>query len=173
MKAKFKDSFETLCKHVQRHNGLMIIASSIVTALALFFTIYWNFDENNLGVVVDYLYLAGHIFFLVTSALLTALLIISKHIKIKESFLVIYIHLYVLLLIAWVTMDCVLDMKYGLSPQFYLMIFTAVAPSYGQRWHCVWSVDSQTATTGRTPPHDDRLRSSPASARLPVPPMYP
>ena len=130
MKAKFKDSFETLCKHVQRHNGLMIIASSIVTALALFFTIYWNFDENSLSVTVDYLYLAGHIFFLVTSALLTALLVVSKHTKIKMSFLVIYIHLYVLLLIAWVTMDCVLDMRYGLSPQFYLMIFTAVAGLY-------------------------------------------
>ena len=130
MKTKFKDSLTTLCKHVQRHTGLMIIASSIITAVALFFTIYWNYDENNISPLIDNLYLAGHIFFLVISALLTLLLALSKFTKIKPVFLVVYIHVYVLLLISWATFDCVLDLQLGLSPQFYLMIFTAVAGLY-------------------------------------------
>ena len=130
MKINFKENIGLLTKHIERHNVLMIIASSIVTVLALFFTIYWNFDENNLGDLIDYTYLASHIFFLVASALLTFFLVLSRFVKIKQGFIVIYIHIYVLLLIAWVTLDCLMDLIYGLSPQYYLMILTAVAGLY-------------------------------------------
>ena len=124
---KFKESFELLSKHVKRHNGLMIIASSVVTVIALFFTIYWNFDNNDISPVIDTIYLAGHIFFLVISLALTLLLVLSRHIKFKMHALVVFIHVYVFLLIAWGTYDCVLDLTYGYSPMFYLMLFTLVA----------------------------------------------
>ena len=129
-KLNFKENIGILSQHVRRHNALMIIASSIVTVLALFFAIYWNFDENNFGDLIDYLYLSSHIFFLVASAVLTLLLVLSRFVKIKQIVIVIYIHIYVLLLIAWVTLDCILDLIYGLSPQYYMMILTAVAGLY-------------------------------------------
>ena len=91
----FKESLELLSKHVKRHNGLMIIASSIVTIIALFFTIYWHFDNNDLSQVVDTIYLAGHIFFLVISLALTTLLILSRYVKFRMHALVVYIHIYV------------------------------------------------------------------------------
>lgn len=126
-KIDFKASFSLLNKHIERHYLLMIIASSIVSLVALFFVIYWQFDENNINSTVDNLYLIGNIFFLANSVLLTGVLILQKYVKFKSNDLAILVHLYVLLLLVWGTVVCVLDLRYGFSPLFYLMIFTIIA----------------------------------------------
>lgn len=126
-KAVLKSKFALLNKHIKRHNILMIIASSIISLVALFFVIYWQFDENNISATIDNLYLIGNIFFLVISALLTFVLILQRFVKFKTNALAIIIHIYFFLLLAWGTVVCVLDLRYGFSPLFYLMIFSIVA----------------------------------------------
>ena len=126
-KTVLKNNFALLNKHIQRHNILMIVASSIISLVALFFVIYWQFDENNISRVVDNLYLIGNISFLVISALLTFILILQRFIKFKTNALAILIHIYFFLLLAWGTVVCILDLRYGFSPLFYLMIFSIIA----------------------------------------------
>ena len=125
-KADFKGKLSLLNKHIERHYLLMMIAASIISLVAFFFVIYWNIDENNINQGVDTLYLAGNIFFLVISILLTGILILQRFVKFKTNALAILIHIYVLLLLAWGTTVCVLDLRYGFSPLFYLMIFSMV-----------------------------------------------
>ena len=126
-KTVLKSNFSLLNKHIKRHNILMIVASSIISLVALFFVIYWQVDENNISRVVDNLYLIGNISFLVISALLTFVLILQRFVKFKTNALAILIHTYFFLLLAWGTVVCVLDLRYGFSPLFYLMIFSIVA----------------------------------------------
>ena len=126
-KESFKEKFSLLNKHIQRHYLLMVVASSIISLVALFFVIYWQFDENNINETVDNLYLIGNIFFLVISALLTGILILQRFVKFKTNALAILIHIYFYLLLFWGTVVCVLDLRYSFSPLFYLMIFSIVA----------------------------------------------
>ena len=126
-KIDFKNKLDLLTKHIIRHRALMIIASTIISLIALLFVLFWQFDENDINTFVDYFYLFGNIFFLVISVGLTVALILSRFIKYKTNALAIIIHIYVLLLIAWGTIVCIFDLRIGLSPIFYLMIFTIVA----------------------------------------------
>ena len=126
-KVDFKYKLNLLTKHIIRHRVLMVIASSIISLIALLFVIFWEFDEANISTSVDYFYLVGNIIFLAISVLLTAFLIISRFIKFKTFFLAILIHCYVFLLISWGTAVCVFDLRYGFSPIFYLMLLTLVA----------------------------------------------
>lgn len=123
----FKENFELLNKHLQRHALLMIIASSIVSLIALLYTIYWVYDPIHISETVDAIYLGGGIFFLVISILLTGVLILFKKIKFKTHALAIIIHIYVFLLVTWSTLMCVLELKYGYNPVSYFMIFTLIA----------------------------------------------
>ena len=126
-KSLFKDRLALLNKHIRRHYILMIIASSIISLVALLFVIYWQFDENNINPTVDNIYLVGNIFFLVISTLLTGVLVLQKFVEFKTNALAILIHIYFFLLLAWGTVVCVLDLRYGFSPLFYLMIFSVCA----------------------------------------------
>lgn len=127
MKHKFKEHITLLTKHIERHNILMIIVSSIVSLVALFFAIFWEFDPNTYGYEIDQVYLIGDITFLVISVLLTGLLVLSRFYKKILSVLVVAIHIYVLGLIAWGTTYCLFDLMNGYSPSFYFLIFTIVA----------------------------------------------
>ena len=126
IKRYFKDSFAFIANHIKRHNILMIIASSIVTAMALVFSLYWIFDTNDISNFIDGLYLAGNLFFLFISTALLAVLIIFRHVKFKENVLAIIVHVYVLLLVVWDTLICIIDLKYGYSPIAYLLVITLV-----------------------------------------------
>lgn len=123
----YKNTFKLLHQHVERHRILMIIASVIITLIALLFTIYWQFDENNVSYFVDYFYLYGNIIFLIISFALTVILVVSIFVKFKTNFLPIFIHIYVFLVIFWGTLVCFMDLRLGLSPIFYLIIFTIVS----------------------------------------------
>lgn len=124
------ENLKLLKNHVERHNALMIIATSIITLVALLFTVFWEYDTNNINHVIDHLYLGGNIFFLATSFALTALLLISRFKKLKGYFLLIAIHVYVFFLIAWATLACTLDLCFGFSPMFYMLLFAVVAGLY-------------------------------------------
>ena len=123
----FKENFALLNKNIQRHNLLMIVASTIISIMAVLLTIYWEYDLNDISELVDNAYLAGSIFFLVISVCLTALLIVSRFIKFKSNILAIALHVYVFLLIAWSTINCILDLQYGFTPVGYLLVFTLIA----------------------------------------------
>lgn len=127
MKLNLKEHIGMLNRHLKRHNLLMIIASSIVTLVALLFVIFWEYDPNDLGTRIDDFYLGGDIFFLVMSVALTSLLVLSRFNKLKTGFLAVVIHIYAFLLIALGTAICVFDLKFGFSPLFYLTIILMVA----------------------------------------------
>ena len=126
IKEYFKNNFAFITNHIKRHNILMIVASSIITAMAAAFALYWLFDVNDISRFIDGLYLAGNLFFLVISSALTAILIIFRRIDHKRNILAIIIHVYVLLLVAWDTLVCIIDLKYGYSPIAYLLVITLV-----------------------------------------------
>ena len=127
-KSNFKENFTLLNKHIKRHSLLMIIAASIITVMAGLYTVYWEFDPNDISTVVDGLYLGGNVFFFVISVLLLLLLIVAKYFtNFKTNILAILIHVYVFLLIAWSTMNCIMDLRFGFTPILYLLIFTLVA----------------------------------------------
>lgn len=126
-KKTFKDNFTLLNKHIERHNLLMIIATSILALIGLFLVIYWNYDNNDINDVIDYLYLGGNYFFLGISVLLTGFLILSRFKKFKTNILAILIHIFVFLLISWGTLICILDLRYGFSPLLYLIIYLIIA----------------------------------------------
>ena len=126
-KLNFKENIGLLTKHIERHNALMIIVSSIISLVALFFAVYWEFDPNILGETIDNVYLGADITFLATSVALTVLLVLSRFFKKILKSLVVIIHIYVFLLIALGTVSCIFDLLSGLSPSFYFLIFTIVA----------------------------------------------
>ncbi len=123
----FSKNFQVLNRRLQRHNLLMIIASIVITLLALLFTIYWEYDSNDINTEIDMIYLFGSVFFLVISAALTALLIFARFYTFRTNALAIIIHVYFLLLMSWNTMMCVMDLRFGYSPIAYLMIITLMA----------------------------------------------
>ncbi len=123
----FKENFALLNKNIQRHNLLMIVASTIISIMAVLLTIYWQYDLNDISELVDNAYLAGSVFFLVISVCLTALLIVSRFIKFKSNILAIALHIYVFLLITWCTINCILDLEFGFTPVGYLLVFTLIA----------------------------------------------
>ena len=127
MKLNLKEHIGMLSKHLRRHSVLMIIATSIVSLVALLFAIYWEFDPNDLGDVIDYFYLGASIFFVLMSVSLTVLLVLARFDKLRTNFLTIFIHIYVFLLVAMATVVCIFDLKYGFSPVFFLTVLLLVA----------------------------------------------
>ena len=127
MKFIYKGSLSLVDKYMKRHNALMIGAASIISLVALFFIVYWEYDTNDISPLIDNLYLGGNIFFCAISVILTGLLVLSRFVKLKVHFMAVVLHVYVFLLIVWGTLVCIMDLRYGLSPMFYLMIFTIIA----------------------------------------------
>ena len=66
--ARRSENIKIIGAHTEKYRPLMFVLASLLTALALFFTIYWNFDENSAGEVLDYVYLYGDIALTVISA---------------------------------------------------------------------------------------------------------
>lgn len=113
--------------HVEKYNLMMIILSSIVTLIGVGFAIYWNFDQTTQGLYNDILYLISYVAFAVLSFLMVIALLLNRFKKIKALPLTIFIHVYVLLLIGWSTMVCILDLNLGISPFIYLIVASIVA----------------------------------------------
>lgn len=122
-----KSYFEIIGLHIKKYRILMIVLCSFILAVALFLSIYWNYDENSAGVVIDNIYLASHIYFAVTSAIIILLLVLNKFNKISDVVLVWFFHIYSFLLIALATMICIFDLQLGISPFIYLIICTVIA----------------------------------------------
>ena len=126
-KNKILDNLRIVGLHVEKYRISMIVLSSIIATIALFFAIFWELDETSKGVISDNLYLAGYIAFLVISVFLIIVLILNKYKIIKTTLVAIIIHIYVLLLIASGTLVCILDLDIGASPFLYLIIITFLA----------------------------------------------
>lgn len=120
-------TFEIIGKHVEKYRISMIIVSIVVSLIALFFCIYWQFDENTSGTLGDYLYLASDITFLVLSQIMLVFLILNKYKKVSTKLLSIYTHIHSFLLISWATFVCILDLDLGITPFIYLIAATVIA----------------------------------------------
>ena len=125
--ARRSENIKIIGAHTEKYRPLMFVLASLLTALALFFTIYWNFDENSAGEVLDYVYLYGDIALTVISASLIFILFLNKKKIISAHALDRIINVYVLLLFVYGTMVCVFDLGVGASPLIYLLAVTAVA----------------------------------------------
>ena len=126
-KEKKLANMEIIGHNVEKYRTMMIVFASFVAAVALFFCVYWNFDEHSAGEFQDALYLFSHIFFLFNSLSLIVLLLLNKHGLVKTKYLAYVLHAYSFCLIGWSTVLCVLDLNLGLSPFIYLLACTLVA----------------------------------------------
>ncbi|MBR4378133.1 MAG: GGDEF domain-containing protein [Bacilli bacterium] len=125
--ARRSENIKIIGAHTEKYRPLMFVLASLLTALGLFFVIYWNFDENSAGEVLDLLYLYGDIAFTVISASLILFLFLNKKKKISTHLLARLINLYVLFVFVYGTTMCVFDLGCGASPLVYLLILAAVA----------------------------------------------
>ena len=126
-KQRKKSTFEIIGEHVEKYRISMIIVSVVVSLIALFFCIYWQFDENTAGTLSDNLYLATHITFLVLSQIMLIFLILNKYKKVSTKALAVYTHIHTFLLITWATSVCILDLDIGITPFIYLIAATVIA----------------------------------------------
>ena len=126
-KEKRLTNMEIISRNVEKYRTMMIVFASLIATVALFFCIYWNFDDNTSSATQRFLYLFSHIFFLVNSTLLVVLLVLNKYGHIKTKYLAYIIHAYSFFLILWSTILCILDLSLGLSPFIYLLACTLVA----------------------------------------------
>ena len=126
-KNKILDRLRIIGLHYEKYNITMIVLASILAAIALFFVIYWEYDETTAGDLIDNGYLYAYIGFLVLSVIVVACLVLNKFKIIKTFPLAILVHVYVLVLIAWGTFVCILDLSIGVSPFIYVIVLTALA----------------------------------------------
>lgn len=126
-KSKIMTNLRIIGLHYEKYRLMMIIVASIVAAIALFFTIYWEYDETTSTVVSDSTYLIAYLLFLGLSIAVIVFLILNKYKIIKTLPLAILVHVYSFLLIAWATFVGILDLSIGASPFIYVIILTALA----------------------------------------------
>ena len=124
--AQQKVAREIIGIHTERFRPLMIFVASVLAAFGIFLSIYWNYDNNSAGAVLDNVYLIGDIAFAVISVVLIVLLILNKFKIINTLALFISIHVYVFLIVVWATMMCIMDLSIGQSPIYYFMITAVV-----------------------------------------------
>ena len=126
-KINFKENFSLLNHYIQRHNLLMIIASIVVVLQATLYCLFWGFDPSQISSATEGISLIGSMAFLVIAVAMTIILVIARFVNFKSYSLIIIIHVYVFLLLLWNTIMCVIDLKFGLTPITYLMVFTLAA----------------------------------------------
>lgn len=131
MKAYNREKKENLIKiiglHVEKYRLMSIVLCSIVSGIALFLSIYWNYDENSAGALNDNLYLVSHLFFLAISQVAIVMLILNKFNIVKTNVISIYFHIHAFFLMAWATLVCALDLDIGISPFIYLIASSCIA----------------------------------------------
>ena len=120
-------TFAIIGRHFEKYRISMFIAAIFISLLALFYVIYWNFDENTAGTLQDNLYLGSHITFLVLSQVMLIFLILNRFKKVSTTALAIFTHVICFLLIAWSTFVCILDLQIGITPLVYLLACTIIS----------------------------------------------
>lgn len=113
--------------HYVKYRVMMIVFAAFVAIVALANCIYWEYDENSAGLVEDYLYLATHITYLITSLVILILFVLNKYKKVNHLALAITAHVYGFVIIALATLDCVMDLTLGISPLLYILVCTMIA----------------------------------------------
>jgi len=126
-KERKKSTLAIIGEHFEKYRISMFVATIFLSLFALFYIIYWNFDENSGGELVDNLYLASHITFLVVSQAMLIFLILNKFKKMSNVALAVFTHAVCFFLIAWATFVCILDLRMGISPLIYLLAATVIS----------------------------------------------
>lgn len=125
--ARRSENIKIIGNHTEKYRPLMFLLAGLLTALGLFFCIYWNFDENSAGEVLDKVYLIGDILLTVFSASLILFLFLNKDKIISSHALARIINIYVLLLFVYGTSMCIFDLGVSASPLVYLLVIVAVS----------------------------------------------
>ena len=120
-------TFAIIGKHFETYRISMFVAAAFLSLFALFYIIYWNFDENSAGILIDNLYLVAYITFFVIAQTMLIFLILNKFKKLSTTALAIYTHVTCFLLIAWGTFVCILDLQLGITPLIHLLVCTVIA----------------------------------------------
>ena len=122
-----KKFYNAVAKHYEKYRIMMIVFAAIIAVIALINCIYWEFDENSAGFVQDYLYLASHIMYLLSSVVVIILFVLNKY-KIVNNFTVaIAAHVFAFVIVDLGTMDCIMDLRLGISPLLYILSCTMFA----------------------------------------------
>lgn len=120
-------SMEIVGLHVKKYRLLMIAALTIICFIEIGLIIYWNFDENNFGDLIDYTYLYSRVALLAISLLVIVALVVDRFKKFSLRGLAIILHTYSFVLIVWGTLECCLDLSIGLTPFVLFLVCTAVS----------------------------------------------
>ena len=124
---KYK-TMDIIGKHFEKYWGLTLAFAIIISLFALAATVYWNFDDNPAGKVEDYIYLVDYILLLVFGLSMITILVLNKlKIRIDSIKLAQHIHFFVFFIIALVTLECILDLKIGISPMMYMVLLMTIA----------------------------------------------
>ena len=115
--------------HLERFHILNIVLFSIIMALEIAFIFMWFFDPTTVAYPGgwDYYYLATQFVHVAILIVLIVCFILNRKKIVKPTLLVIFIHIYTFLLMAWATSLCLLDLSIGLPPVIFLLIITMIA----------------------------------------------
>ena len=106
---------------IQRYKTLHYVILFLVSALELFFIVYWALHTKNPTSPKSLTYLLSYVILLVASVLSLVMLFVNEKKKIPFKHLGIMLHAYGFILIAWATVITILDLRAGNGP---VVLFT-------------------------------------------------
>lgn len=127
IKKSIKKYIDVVGSYIHKYIKMIIFAQILFLLISIWFIIYWNFDEVSVGEVGDYVYLYSHIFSATISSIMLLLLFLTKYNKINNKQIVIATNIYAILLLAWSTILCTLDLTIGYDPIIYVFISTLIS----------------------------------------------
>lgn len=120
-------NIQIIGEHIKKYRFLMIAALAIICLIEITFIIFWNYDENNYGDLIDNTYLFSQIGLLAVSLLVIVALVVDKFKHFSNKGLAIILHAYSFLIVAWGTVNAILDLSIGLTPYIFFLVCTAVS----------------------------------------------
>ena len=120
-------NIQIIGEHIKKYRFLMIAALAIICLIEITFIIFWNYDENNYGDLIDNTYLFSQIGLLAVSLLVIVALVVDKFKHFSNKGLAIILHAYSFLIVAWGTVNAILDLSIGLTPYIFFLVCTAMS----------------------------------------------
>lgn len=122
-----KKYIDVVGSYINKYIKMIIFAQVFFLLVNIWFVVYWNFDEVTTGSLDDYVYLFAHIFSTTISSIMLLFLFLKKFNKVNNNTIVIATNVYAILLMAWATVLCTLDLSIGYDPIIYLIISSLIA----------------------------------------------
>ena len=127
-KEEKQSRIDLLGQHLEKHYILLIIMLAIVASAELAMILFWFIDPTEYYTATsETIYQTcqfAHLFLAI--GLLVAVILNKKKI-IKAKLLVILFHIYAVLLMAFATLICIMDLSIGLPPITFILIATMIS----------------------------------------------